>query len=536
LGTLDIKGEYLPRFTDIQSYITIDLSKKPFTQSDTSRLKQLSFQPKTTLGILLSYARNRYFIQPVSRETTFGTLEQVFKLFVAFGGQELLNYDMYQNGIKFTHQPNARFTFNVIASAMQTSEREYTETEGAYRLCDVDQVPGSGRFNQCIATRGAGSLYTHIRNRLQARIFNFESRSKYEPDNRNYIEWGLKYGYENIDDQLEEYTFIDSAGYVRMSESFATDIQLQTNRYSGYVQHSFIWSPEHTLTYGIRLGYWNLNKQVLFSPTVQYAFKPNWEKEIIFKAAAGIYRQPPFYRELRNRSGELNTNLKAQSSFHAIIGAERVLKLWGRDFLFSSEAYYKYIWDAVAYDVENVRLRYYANNDTRAYAWGADFRLSGEFIKGAESWFSLGVLSTREDLSFDSNGYVRRPTDQRVTVGAFFQDHLPNNPTVRVYMNLVYGTGLPFSPPQILKYRSAFTAPSYRRIDLGFSKILSFKDKTRGIGKFTQSIWLGAEVLNVVGARNTISYTWVTDIQRRQYAVPNTLSARFLNIRMMVKF
>jgi hypothetical protein len=167
---------------------------------------------------------------------------------------------------------------------------------------------------------------------------------------------------------------------------------------------------------------------------------------------------------------------------------------------------------------------------------GADVRLSGEFIKGAESWFSLGILNTREDLGFDRQGFVRRPTDQRITFGAFFQDHLPRNPTIRVYLNLIFGTGLPFSPPQTLQYRSAFTAPFYRRLDMGFSKVITIKDRSKGLGRFTESVWLGAEVLNVIGAQNTISYIWITDVQNRQFAVPNNLSARFVNLRLIARF
>lgn len=530
LGTLDVKGEYLPRFTDVQGYVHYDLSKRRQASADEP------FTPQTSLGLLLSYARNRYFVRPVSRETSFGTQEQILKLFVAFQGQELLNYDMYQNGLKFTHQPNRRLTLNILASAMQTSEREYLETDGYYRLCDVDISPGANRFNQCIATRGAGGLYTHARNKLKASIFNIESRNMYDLNIRNTLEWGARIGHERISDILDEYSFTDSADYVRINELLYTEIGLRTMRYSAYAQHTFLLNPQHTFTYGFRLGYWNLNKQFLFSPTVQYSFKPEWEKQVIFKLAGGIYRQPPFYRELRDRVGQINSSLKAQSSLHLIAGAERVLKLWNRDFLLTTEAYYKSIWDVVAYDVENVRLRYFANNHTKAYATGADIRLSGEFIKGAESWFSLGILNTRENLGFDNQGYVRRPTDQRVTFGAFFQDHLPRNPTIRVYLNLIFGTGLPFSPPQTLQYRSAFTAPPYRRLDMGFSKIITLKDRSKGIGRFTESVWLGAEVLNVIGAQNTISYTWIQDIQNRQYAVPNTLSARFINIRMIARF
>ncbi|MDO1448686.1 TonB-dependent receptor [Rhodocytophaga aerolata] len=529
LGTLDVKGEYLPSFTDVQSYITLDLSKRKSSSAE-------ELTPKTSIGILLSYARNRYFVKPVSRETSFGTREQILKLFVAFQGQELLNYDMYQNGVKFTHQPNRRLTLNILASAMQTSEREYLETDGYYRLCDVDVAIGSNRFNECIATRGTGGLYTHARNKLRASILTIESRNRYELNVRNSFEWGAKIGHERISDILDEYSFTDSADYVRINELLYTDISLRTWRYSAYAQHTFLLNPQHTITYGFRLGYWNLNKQFLVSPTAQYSYKPGWEKPVIFKLAAGIYRQPPFYRELRSRTGQLTPSLKAQSSLHLIAGAERILKLWNRDFLLTTELYYKSIWDAVAYDVENVRIRYFANNNTKAYAMGADVRLSGEFIKGAESWFSMGILNTREDLGFDTQGFVRRPTDQRLTFGAFFQDHLPRNPTIRVYLNLIFGTGLPFSPPQTLQYRSSFTAPPYRRLDMGFSKVITIKDRSKGLGKYTESIWLGAEVLNVIGAQNTISYTWITDIQNRQYAVPNRLSARFINVRVIARF
>lgn len=475
-------------------------------------------------------------IQPVNRETSFGTFDQVLKLFVAFDGQEILNYDMYQGGIKFTHQPHAKFTTHLIASGMKTSEREYMDIEGAYRLCDIDVTPGSNHFNECIATVGIGSLYNHSRNRLQANLFTFENRNIYKPDVRNTFEWGVKYGKEIIGDVLEEYSYTDSSEYISVNEKLSTEINLNTDRFSGYLQHTFLFSPQQVITYGFRLGYWSLNKQLLISPSIQYSYKPEWEKEVIFKVAAGIYRQPPFYRELRNRQGIINRNLRAQSSLHVIAGAERILKFWNRDFLFTTEAYYKRIWDAIAYDVENVRIRYFANNNTDAYAYGLDVRLSGEFIKGAESWFSLGLLNTREDLGLEGQRYIRRPTDQRLTFAAYFQDHIPNNPTLRVNLNLLFGTGLPFGPPQTLQYRSAFTAPWYRRVDVGFSKILDFSHKKEGIGKFTKSIWLGAEVLNILGARNTISYSWITDINRRQYAVPNTLSARFLNIRLVANF
>ncbi len=371
--------------------------------------------------------------------------------------------------------------------------------------------------------------FQFARNRFRATVLGFENRSIWEVNTRNRIEWGAKAGWEQIEDVLGEAVLSDSAGTMTVNSQATAHNQLSTQRFSGYLQHTFSPNNQHRLTYGARMGYWTLNGQWLVSPTLQYAFQPDWEKEVVFKFAAGVYRQPPFYRELRAPSGQLNENLKAQSSLHIIGGAERRLKLWGRDFFLTSEAYYKKLWDVVAYDVENVRLRYYANNYTQAYAFGGDIRLSGEFVKGAESWFSLGVLNTKEDLSFDQQGHVRRPTDQRLTASVFFQDHLPGNPTLRVYLNGIYGSGLPFGPPRNLNYRSAFTGPSYRRVDIGFSKIFRFQGNT------LESLWIGAEVLNLLGSRNVLSYTWIHDIGGSQYAVPNSLSARFLNARMILK-
>jgi hypothetical protein len=527
LGTLDVKGEYLPRFTDVQSYLNFDLSKRPATSAEGSIAPA---EKKTTIGVLFSYARNRYLTRPVSRQTTFGTLNQIKRLYIGFEGQELMNYDMYQGGIKFTHQPTRNLTLHLITSGMQTNEREYLDTEGAYRLGDVEIDPSTNKVTEG-NTVGIGSQYSYSRNRLQARVLSVENRSVWDVNTRHTIEWGMKYGAEQIEDVLNEYSFADSSDYVKINDTLFTKINLNTQRYSGYVQHSFSPNNNLTVTYGSRFGYWSLNKQWLISPSAQFAFRPNWEKEVVFKVASGIYQQPPFYRELRNQAGIINNQLKAQRSLHVIAGAERRLLLWGREFQLNSEIYYKQIQNAITYDIENVRIRYYANNNAKAYATGADFRLSGEFIKGAESWFSIGFLNTREDLGFDDRGYLRRPTDQRVTFAAFFQDHIPGNPSLRVFLNLIYGSGLSFGPPRQLNYRSAFNGPSYRRVDIGFSKVINFDNS-----KFANSLWIGAEVLNLVGARNTLSYTWITDINRRQYAVPNTLSARFLNLKVIMNF
>ncbi len=536
LNSLEVKGEYLPAFTDVQGYVSLTPGPSPKERGVKSPPLSEGVGGRLSIGLLFSHARNRYLTRPVSQETSFGTFSQQLRLFVAYAGQELLNYDMTQGGLKFTHRTTDKLTLNLIASAMQTTEREFYDTESAYRLCEVDLVPGSPSFKQCAGTVGVGSEYKYARNQLSGRIFSLENRSVYEADTRNRIEWGIRYNREIFADDLNEYAYSDSAGFVNLKDTIFTRLNLSSDKWSGYAQHSYSPDNRHTLTYGTRIGYWSANGQWLVSPSVQYAYHPGWTRAFVFRFAAGIYRQPPLYRELRNYQGTLNPDMKAQSSLHLIAGAERTLQMWGRDFVFNSEIYYKSLWNVAAYDVDNVRLRYYANNDTRAYAAGADFRFSGEFIKGSESWFSLGILQTKEDLGFDRRGYVRRPTDQRITLGIFFQDHLPGNPTWRVYLNTVFGTGLPFGPPRNINSRGVFQAPAYRRVDIGLSKVITLDRTAGGIRKYGESIWLGLEVLNLLGARNVMSYNWVTDVRNRQYAVPNALSARFVNVKMIVRF
>jgi hypothetical protein len=266
--------------------------------------------------------------------------------------------------------------------------------------------------------------------------------------------------------------------------------------------------------------------------------KPKWKKDYLFRFSSGIYRQPPFYREMRDSLGRLNTNLKAQSSFSVSASLNHGFKMWGRDFRITTEIYYKYLWDVVPYDIDNVRIRYYAQNSAIAYATGVDFRLSGEFIKSNESWISLGLMNTEEKVSGNPRGFIPRPTNQLLTFGMFFQDHLPNAPTWRMFLNLQFGSGLPFGIPNNPVYRDAFTMPSYRRVDIGFSKALFFENSTFRIANRQpiQSIWITLEVLNVFGINNTISYLWVQNVTGGEFAVPNTLSQRFFNLRAMVNF
>lgn len=525
LNTLDVQGEYLPQFTDYQGLLTYDLS------STTQRNNGLY----TRLELLSSYARNRYLVRPESRESTFGTINQTFRLFVGYLGQEEMQYDTWQTGLKLSHAFSKRFRTEWMSSWVRTSEREYFDVEGGYRLCDVNSNFGTPGFNECISTIGIGSVYSNARNKLEGVMLGLANRSYWDINKSHQVEAGFYMQEELLTDRYQEYSFLDSSDFVRILERVRTTNSLASTRSDVYLQHRWKIGERTTLVYGGRLGYWTLNNQWLFSPRVQIAHKPAWRRDVVLRAAAGYYRQPPFFREMRDRQGMINRELQAQSSVHLIAGSDYLVKMWGRPFKFTSEAYYKYLWDVVPYDLDNIRIRYFARNNAVAYATGADFRVSGEFIKGSESWFSLGILQTKENIEGDSIGFVRRPSDQRLNLGIFFQDYIPGKPTLRVYLNLVYSTGLPFGPPNATQFRNFFQAPSYRRVDVGFSKLITFNDAGSPSSKYFESLWLGLEVLNLVGARNVISYQWVADFQNRQFAVPNTLSQRFFNLRVIAR-
>jgi hypothetical protein len=415
-----------------------------------------------------------------------------------------------------------------------TREREFLNIENGYRLCDVDNNISSDTFNDCIFVRGIGTNYQYARNLLDANILGIESRNLWKTSDKIITEFGLRFDYEKIEDQLYEYTFTDSSDYITFGENIDSKNTISSNRYSAYIQQTYFIDTLQTITYGVRSNTWSFNGQTLISPRVQYSRRLRGKKDVVFRASAGLYQQAPFYREMRDFQGNVNKNLKAQQSLHLIAGFDFLFKAWNRPFRFVSEIYYKHLWNVVPYDVDNVRLRYYANNDAVARIYGADFRVNGEIIKGAESWFSMSFMSAQEDLSFDQRGFIRRPTDQRITFAGFFQDHLPNNPSIRFYARALYGTGLPYGLPNNLNLRQAFkNGTDYGRVDFGFSKIVRFKEDNQ---KGLKTIWMGLEILNAFGIENNISFTWVPDLYGNVFAVPNSLSQRFFNLKMRVNF
>jgi hypothetical protein len=525
LGTLPVTGQYLPRFVDWQNHLTYDMSRKHKPAGTTS------------LSLIMSYAANNYSVIPVLQETTFGTIQQAFRLRVDFQGRELMFYDTYQGGLKLSHRINQKLLTQLLISGVTTREREFFDIEAGYRLCDVDINPASPDPNKCISTRGLGTNYHYGRNFLDAQMIAVETRNEYLVSEKWNIAFGVRYDKEMIKDQLNEYQFTDSADFVNLTSNYNTSTSLSSHRVNAYVQSTHYIDSVHSFTYGVRLNHWSLNGQMIISPRFQYAYKPRWKNDIVFNTATGLYAQPAFYREMRSFSGTVNTNLRAQQSWHVLVGMNYQFKLWDRPFKLTSEAYYKNMWDVVAYDVDNVRLRYYANNDATGFAYGTDVRIAGEFVKGMESWFNIGYLNTQENVGFDERDYVRRPTDQRITAAIFFQDYVFDNPTLQMSIRLLYGSGLPYGPPNNPAYRNALSGGNtYNRVDLALTKVIIYNSKAVVAHRSIETLSIALEVLNLFAAPNNISFTWVKDFENNSYAVPNALSQRFFNIRMIFKY
>ena len=572
LKGLQTKGDYKPQFGDVQTLIYYSINKK----------WELSF-----LG---NYSLNSYKMVPENRETNFGTINEAYKLKIYFDGQEIDRFETFMGAISADYKPKNNLNLKFISSAFQTFESETYDVMGQYWIGRLETDFGSEQYGDVIEAQGVGAHLNHARNYLSALVFNLEHKGNLSKGNI-YLQWGVKYQHEIINDQLNEWELVDSAGYsipnppgsvgnpsppkpyfelFRALRSY--DISLSSNKYSGFVQNTWDFRLKNDallfITAGLRANYWDMNRQFLLSPRASIAFEPNWEKNIVFRFSAGYYYQPPFYRELRDLNGNINKDVKAQKSIHFVAGSDFNFKIWNRPFKFVTEVYYKYLDDLIPYVIDNVRIRYLANNNAHGYAYGLDMRLNGEFIKGVESWASFSLLKTMEDIDNDfyyayynedgekiipgytqnkvavdsmmiKPGYIPRPTDRRLNFALFFQDYIPNNPTYKMYLKLLFGTGLPFGPPNTEKYADTLRYPSYKRVDIGFSKQLiggysSFGPKNPL--KYFKTMWISLEIFNLFQIRNTISYLWVKDINGREYAVPNYLTPRLINVKLIATF
>lgn len=540
LNSLDTEGDYRPQFTDAQTFLTY------------------YFNDELELSFLGNYSRNQYQSIPSTRTSQFGTVSEALQLKVFFDGQEVDEYETGMGALRLHFTPIERsdkiVSLALTASGFQTVEQEFFDIEGQYILGQLDNSLGSESFGEVVSTRGVGSYLNYARNELFAQVATLEHRGKIKVPGKKQLEWGVKFQHEFIDDRLNEWQLIDSLGFsiappdqgdvFDLYEVIKADNELSSERYSGFVQYNFgkelADSAQINYTIGIRTNYWTLNKENIISPRATFAYKPNWgkEKDYLFRFSTGLYQQPPFYRELRDKKGNLFPDVKAQKSAHFVLGADRHFEAWGRKFKMVGELYYKHMWDVIPYEIENVRIRYLPSEKAVAYSAGAEFRINGEFVPGVESWLGIAAQQTAEDIEGDGHGYIPKPTDQRVNFNLFFQDYFKNNDRYKMHLNLAYGTGLPFGAPGSERNEQDLRVPDYRRVDIGFSYSLKdkkYQNKSKLLKPF-RSVWIGAEVFNLLAIRNTISYLWVTDAQNAQYAVPNYLTSRLLNFRLIAKF
>ena len=525
LGSLQTKGEYKPKDFDYQTYISWMPNKK------------------WTFDFIGNISRNDYKFIPKDRTTNFGTSEDVKEFKVYFDGQEADKFHTYFGSAGITHHFNQfnELTFNL--SAFKTAEHETFDISGEYWLNNEDEGE-----NLAI-----GKYMEHARNRLDATVYNFglSGRSRFSSHD---IRYGLLMKKESIKERMREWEMRDSAGYslpisadrLNLIYNLVSSNEVKSTRFEGYVQDTWrknFKEGEMILNYGFRLAHWSWNKEWLFSPRATIAFIPAANDNWTFRFSTGIYYQAPFYKEIKdtvtvagNTTVQLNKNIKSQRSVHFVLAGEYKFRINNRPFKVTAEAYYKSLSNLIPYNIDNVRVIYYGQNMASGYAVGLDTKIYGEFVPGTDSWVSIGLMKTEETINGKK---VPRPTDQLLNVSVFFSDYFPGTKRWKVSVTGHYADGLPFGPPHTGRERQVFRMKSYRRVDLGMSyRLLDNEDKhiRRGIAGALKNVWIGLDAFNILDIANVNSYYWVTDISNQQYAVPNYLTGRQINGRILIEF
>lgn len=620
-GALDTKGEYQPLFGDLQTYLT-------YTPSE--------HWEHSFLG---NFALNRYQVVPQNRETSFGSINQALRFTVFFDGSELTQYQTFTGAFSSKYTPNDSTELKFIASAFNTYQEEIFDVEGQYFLDELERDPGKENFGDVAFNLGVGGFLRHARNTLDATVTTIAHKGVRRNGNKT-LQWGGKAQYDIINDNLKEWDFTDSTGFIapRPSDSVGyrdsstqayqnlgfnnvvrAKNRVATGRLSGYIQNTWrnnsktsyhlaktiqlkdiLITIDTTLsgyksliyTAGVRANFWTFNNEVIVSPRLSLKYRPLLyhisdsgeitRRNLALRLATGVYQQPAFYREYRRLDGSLNQNIQAQRSIHLILGADYIFNKWGRDFKLTSEVYVKYMDRVIPYDVDNVRIRYSANNDATAYSTGIDLKLNGKFIEDLESWGTISVMQTRVNLGndvyhtylnsdgdtiipgFSNNsvaedslayypGFLPRPTDQRVSFGLFFQDKMPktwNTEKVKwdkfkINLSFIYNTGFSYlkksqlTDPAYQNNSFIPRTPRYLRVDAGFIKDFISEDYKAKEGSRFQNIEqfsISLEVFNLLGIDNTVSYNFVQATNGRQYAIPNRLTSRVINIKLIAIF
>ncbi|MBY0543306.1 MAG: carboxypeptidase-like regulatory domain-containing protein [Sphingobacteriaceae bacterium] len=541
LNKQDNKGSYSPNYGDAQL------------------VYQYNFSDKFNLSALGNFNIGQFKLIPQDRETQFGTLETQLRLRIAYNGQEIDTYRSSGGAITATFSPKPNLVIKWINSYFDTQERERFDIEGNYVFDELETGFNAIGFSPVRINRGLGTYLNYARNTLNSKNISTEVKADQSFEN-HVFSWGFRLEKNKYSDQLNEYHLTDSAGYILpnnskkfyLEQSIKLQNQIDIDNYTAHIQDSYSLTSNSDLQIGVRASYNSLSDQLLISPRLLLAYRPSSNNKI-FRFIAGVYQQPPSYRSIRAYDGILNLNQKAQRSYNTSVGFDYAFDGLGTRLKFTSEAYFKYTDRLIPYVVDNVRIKYLSSSLAKAHTYGADFSVGGEFVKDLVSYFRLSLMSADQDVIGDSYqrkdksgnlttifpGYLRRPSDQRVNFSIFFQDRLLNSPTYKVHLTMLYGSRLPIGSPLSERYSDDFRIPAYKRVDIGFSK--DFLDdialhKPKLLDKYFSSFTAYFEIFNLLNVNNTVSYLWLKDVDNVQYAVPNYLTGRQFNFKLILKF
>jgi len=534
LNTLNEDTDFNPKYYDFQTYLNYHVSEK------------------FTMSFIGYYSKNDYEMFPKERSVDFGSLQRPINLSVFYNGKENDQYKNMMGTFSMNYKPSDKWRFTLDSFAYQNREKEYYTIASSYILQTFDPITGSP-----VTSYDVGGQIEHARNDLFVRTYGTQFRTRFSPNVNTDIELGFKYEKENLSDLTNEWKLVDSSGYsiphpvddprfpdasdLDLYYSIAGNNHIEPTRLSAYAQYSqkFFWgSSKVFVNAGARVAHWSFNDETIFSPRAQFAIKPDWDTDMLFRLSGGIYYQAPFYKEIKDLNGNFNPNIKSQRSIQAIVANDYEFEFDDRPFKLTTELYYKKMDNLIPYYMDNVRIRYSGQNNATGYAYGIDTRLFGEFVPGVDSWLSASYARVYENI--DGRGDIPRPTDQRFRFAMFYQDYMPKFPSMRVNLTLTYAMGLPNGAPVFTDpYQYQKTLPSYKRVDIGLSKVfIDRKDnkKTYGFWGNFEELILGVQVFNAFNINNTVSNQWISDANTSlMYPVPVRLTGRFFNVKLEFK-
>ncbi|UJF29677.1 TonB-dependent receptor plug domain-containing protein [Kaistella sp. 97-N-M2] len=543
LNTLNEDTDFNPQYMDLQTYLNYKLTDK------------------WDVSFIGYWSKNDYKMIPKVKEVDFGSLQTPLKLSVFYNGKEDDQYKNMMGTGTINYKPNDKWKFTLDGFAYQNREQEYYTIASAYQLQTFDPITG-----EPITSYDVGGQIDHARNDLMVKTYGAQFKTKFSPDVNTDFEVGFKFEKENLEDNTNEWQLVDSLGYstprdfvnpgtldpsqLRLRFNIAGANHIEPTRLSAYAQYSkkFFWGDNRVfVNAGIRASHWDFNDETIISPRAQFAIKPNWEMDMLFKLSGGIYYQAPFYKEIKDLDGNFNPNIISQRSMQIIFANDYEFRMVDRPFKLTTELYYKKMDDLIPYYLDNVRIRYSGQNNSEGYAYGIDTRLFGEFVPGVDSWISASYARVKENIN--DRGYISRPTDPRFRFSMFYQDYMPKFPSMRVNLTLVFANGLPSGTPVSLDsegkpdfeapYKYQKTLPSYKRVDIGLSKVFIDQKDNKVNGGFWgnfKELTLGVQIFNAFNINNTVANQWVNDVSSGyNYPVPVRLTGRFFNVKLEFK-